>query len=242
MKELLIAITFTLLLMTAILFPGCTQAGSALNGSGKIIDHAVDIADFDSLRVQGAFNLEIAQAASFKVTLSTDDNLISRILFSREDKTLKMKIEAPATFFPTSLKIKIAMPQIHNLNLSGGAKATISGFQSTPNFNLVSVGASSLNGNLEADATNFYLSGGSQVSLQGKAKTLDLDADGASKINLGDFVLTNADVKLGGASSAIVNVSGELDVVLKDAAKIYYSGNPLIRNTSITGDSSMIHQ
>jgi hypothetical protein len=242
MTKIWLSITSTLLLMTAFLFPGCTQAGSALNGSGKIIDHDIDIADFDSLQIQGLFNLEISQAASFKVTLSTDDNLISRIQFSRNDKTLKTKIEAPATFFPTSLKLKVAMPNILNLNITGGTKATISGFQSLPNFNLVSVGASSLNGKLEADSTNFYLSGGSQVSLQGQAKTLDIDADGASKISLGDFVTSSADVKLGGASSAIVNVSGELDVILKDASKIYYFGNPLIRNTSITGDSSMIHQ
>jgi hypothetical protein len=242
MKKAMAAIALTCLLTLAILFPGCTQAGSALNGSGKIIDHDVDIADFDSLQIQGEFSLEIVQSKSFQVTLSTDDNLISRVLFSLDDETLKIKIEAPATFFPTSLKIKIAMPTISNLNLSDGARAMISGFQALPRFNLVLVGASSLSGNLEADATNFYLSGGSQVSLQGQAKVLELDSAGASKLNMGDFVLGSANVKLRDASTGVLNVNGELDIVLTGASKIYYLGNPLIRNTSITGDSSMIHQ
>lgn len=241
MKKALYAITLIILLTLAIYIPGCTQAGSALNGSGKIIDQDVNIADFDSLEVQGPFDLEIVHSATYLVSLSTDDNLISRVLFSRDDKTLKINIEAPATFFPTSLKIKIGMPEILGLNLSAGAKATISGFQSISTFNLVLARSSSLSGNLEADSTNFYLSGGSQVNLRGKADMLELDATGASKLDLSKFILSGANVKLREASTASLNVNGELNVVLKEASKIYYTGNALIRNTSITGDSSMIH-
>lgn len=242
MRKAFSKIILVSLVTLALLFPGCTRAGSALNGSGKIIDQDAKVADFDSLNVQGAFNLEITQAESFKVTIITDENLVSRILISRTDKTLKIKIEAPATFFPTSLKLKIAMPQILELNLSGGAKASLAGFKSTSNFNLVLKDASFLSGNLEAGATNFYLSDASQVILQGKATTLELESAGAGKLDLGDFVLTSANVRLREASIAVLNVNGEFDVVLKDASKIYYLGNPLISNTSITGDSTMIHQ
>ncbi len=242
MKKVICAITLFTLLTLTVLLPGCMQTGSALNGSGKIKDQDIELDDFDSIQVQGPFNLEIIQSASFKITLSTDDNLISRVQFSHSDKTLKVKIEAPATFFPTSLKISIAMPRIHSVNLSDGAKATIPEFNSVPNFNLVLTGGSSLNGNVEAEAANFYLSGGSQIILQGNAKKLVLDSAGASRLNLGDFILVDADVKLREASAAILNINGELNVVLKDASKIYYLGNPLITNTSITGDSSMIGQ
>ena len=235
-------IILTILLTAAMILPGCTRVGSSLNGSGKIIDKDVDIADFENVEVNGTFNLEIIQSASFQVTLSTDENLISRVSFSLNGKTLKIKIEAPATFFPTSLKIKIGMPQIHNLNLAGEAKASISGFKSLSRFNLNLTDASILTGNLEAEATNFYLSKGSQLNLQGKAKSLELDSAGASKLELGDFILASADVKLREASTATLHVNGEFDVILKDASKIIYLGNPLITNTSITADSTMTHK
>ena len=242
LKKLLTAAALLTLLISAFLLPACTQAGSALNGSGKIIDRNIDITDFDGVQAQGDFNVEITDADSYQVTVSTDENLISRVLFSKEDKTLVIKIEAPATFFPTILKITIAMPQLNSLNLMDKAKATVNIYKSIPRFDLVMDGESYINGDLNADLTNFYLSGHSQMSLIGESQKLQLKVAGGSKLDLSKFLLSGADVELREGSSAILNVDGDLNVVLKDASKIYYLGNPLIKNTSITGDSSMIHQ
>ncbi len=241
-KRALKLLALPVLLILALLPTACTQAGSALNGSGKIIDQNVDIADFDSLEAQGVFDLYISNSDAFRVTLSIDDNLVNRVLFSLDGKTLKMKIEAPAAFFPTTLKVKITLPQLKSLNLDAAAKATLSILESIHSFNLVLAGGSLLNGDLAADLTNFYLSGQSQVSLKGESKMLELDAAGGSHLDLGNFLLSEANVRLREASTALLNVDGDLNVVLKDASKIIYLGNPLIKNTSITGDSSMIHQ
>lgn len=200
------------------------------------------MAGFDSVEAQGKLNLAISESDSFQITISTDDNLINRVLFTREDNILKIQIEAPAAFFPTSLKIKIGMPQIKNLNLANEASATIAVNKSVSSFNLVLTGSSIVDGYLEAESTNFYVSGNSQVNLKGKSKMLELDVAGASKLNLSNFLLSGANVKLREASIAVLNVNGDLNIVLKEASKIYYLGNPLIKNTSITGDSSMIRQ
>jgi hypothetical protein len=242
MKKVPVLLILPLLLILAVLPEGCTQAGSALNGSGKIIDRNIDISDFDSIEARGIFEIEINNSDSFQVTLSTDDNLINRVLLSVDGKTLLMKIEAAASFFPTTLKVKIASPQLKSINLDEKAKATVSISESVHSFNLILTGGSSLEGSLAADLTNFYLSGQSRMSLQGKSKMLELDTAGASQLDLSDFLLSSANVKLRETSTAWLNVTGDLNVVLKDASKIIYLGNPLIKNTSITGDSSMIHQ
>ena len=242
LKKWFAPVSLTVLLILAIVLPGCAQAGSAINGSGKIIDRNIDLAGFDSVEAQGKLNLAISESDSFQITISTDDNLINRVLFTREDNILKIQIEAPAAFFPTSLKIKIGMPQIKNLNLANEASANISVNKPISSFNLVLTGSSIVDGYLEAESTNFYISGNSQVNLKGKSKMLELDVAGASKLNLSDFLLSGANVKLREASIAVLNVNGDLNIVLKEASKIYYLGNPLIKNTSITGDSSMIRQ
>jgi hypothetical protein len=242
LKKWFAPLSLLLLLILAIVLPGCAQVGSAINGSGKIIDRNIDMAGFDSVEAQGKLNLAISESDSFQITISTDDNLINRVLFTREDNILKIQIEAPAAFFPTSLKIKIGMPQIKNLNLANEASATIAVNKSVSSFNLVLTGSSIVDGYLEAESTNFYVSGNSQVNLKGKSKMLELDVAGASKLNLSNFLLSGANVKLREASIAVLNVNGDLNIVLKEASKIYYLGNPLIKNTSITGDSSMIRQ
>jgi len=241
MNRVLTPLILLMLINLAVLPLGCTQAGSALNGSGKLIDRVVEIADFDSVEAQGIFNLEITDSPSFQVVVSTDDNLINRVLLSLDGKTLILKIEAPATFFPTSLKVKIALPQLKSLNLDDEAMTNISISEAVHSFNLILTGGSALEGYLESDLTNFYLSGQSWMNLQGKSKTLELDVAGGSQLDLSNFLLSGANVKLREASSAFLNVNGDLNVVLEDASKIIYLGNPLIKNTSITGDSSMVH-
>ena len=190
------------------------------------------------MALQGPFNLEIVQSDSFRVTLSTDDNLISRILISPQGEVIKFSIEAPANFFPTSLKVKVAMPRIYSLNLSGGAVATIPGFKSIFNFSLNMAG-STLSGLLDAGDSDFQVSDNSQVNLKGSAIRLDLNASGASKLNLAEFALTGAGVDLKEGSEATLNVNGRFDVRLEGASKLYYLGNPTFSDTSISGGSFM---
>jgi hypothetical protein len=212
-----------------------------MNGSGNIIDQNLKVIDFNSINVLGPFTMEISRADSYQVTLSTDDNLINRLQISLERRTLKVRIEAPATFFPTSLKIRITMPDITSLNLSEGAKASFTGFKAVSDFTLFLSDDSVVIGDLDAIITRFHLSKSSQVSLTGSAMRMELECAG-SKLDLEKFSLITAQVKLEEASEAVLDVAGRFDVVLNGASKIYYLGNPLFSNTSISGGSSMIHK
>jgi hypothetical protein len=224
--------------------PGCSRAVSSVNGSGKVIDQEIEVADFDSINAQGEFILDIVQSDTVSVILSTDDNLMSRIKLVRERKTLKISIEAPANFFPTSLKIKIFMPQITGINLSGGAKATVSGFKSDEVFSLFLADKGNLKGSLEAGEVNLHLSDASTLALTGSAAELNLTALKDSKLDLKDFSLKQASVKLEEASEAIVNINGRIDLELRGKSKVFFLGNPVFTNTFIADGStvSMIQQ
>lgn len=219
--------------------PACAKAGSSINGSGKIVDQPIDVANFDSINAQGAFQIKLAQAGLFHVTLSTDDNLFNRVVIVLDHKTLKLSIEAPSTFFPTSLTITIAMPQLVGLNLSGGAGADLSGFKSQSPFALVLADKGTLDGDIEAGSVNFNLSGASAVVLKGSATNMVLSAVNSSKLDLSDFALLTAKVNLDQASEAIVNVSGQFDVNLNNKSKIFFLGNPVFTNTIVANGSSM---
>jgi hypothetical protein len=241
-KKLLLTVAVAISLTITAAFPGCTGVGSSMNGSGKVKDQDLKFTDFNTINVHGPFELEIVRDSSFKAVLSTDDNLIGRVRGSLDRKTLMLSIEAPATFYPTKLKVSISMPDISGLSLSDAAKATMSGFNSFNDFNLYLNKGSNLNGAIEADDMTINLSGASQAAMAGKSRTLDLQCSAGSKLDMGDFQVTRAQVKLKEASEATLNVSGELDVVMSDASKIYYLGNPLISDTSISGGSTMIRK
>ncbi|MCR4392848.1 MAG: DUF2807 domain-containing protein [Dehalococcoidales bacterium] len=240
MKKTFAAILATVIaLFMLVILAGCQRAGSSMTGNGKIVDQTIKATDFTSINIRGAFNAEILQSDNFAVIVSTDENLLNRIIVSTEGETLNFKIEAPANFFPTSLKIRIMLPRIYRLTLSEKAHAAISGFQSTFNFRLNMDGESELTGDLEAGICDFTVSGASKLNLKGKALELKLLASGKSKMDLKQFEVKKARVTFKESSEATMNINGRIDVSLADASKIYYVGEPVIYDANISGGSIM---
>jgi hypothetical protein len=239
MSKIIAALLLALVLVGAGFLPGCAKAGSAINGSGKIIDQNIDVKDFNAINAQGAFRLKISQAEQFRVTLSTDDNLLNRVVIVLDRKTLRLSIEAPSSFFPTSLTISLEMPQLTALNFSGGAGGTITGFSSQTPFSLILADKGTLEGDLAASSVNFSLAGASTTVLRGGATNMELTATDSSKLDLSAFNLFKAKVNLDQKTEAIVNVVGPFDVTLNHESNIFFLGNPVFINTSVANGSSM---
>jgi hypothetical protein len=89
---------------------------------------------------------------------------------------------------------------------------------------------------------DFVLSGASRVALNGSASDLMLSAWGASKAEMEDLKLQNADINLKGASEATINVQGRLAIDLSSGSRLTYTGNPAINAISVTGASSINHK
>src|ERR1039458_3457586 len=109
MKLKFAGILLSAFLLTLLALSGCDRAGSSMNGSGTLIDQDVKLSDFTGVNVTGPFNADLVQTDSFQVIVNTDENLISRVETSLDDGILTVAIKAPATFFPSSLRIKIGM-------------------------------------------------------------------------------------------------------------------------------------
>jgi hypothetical protein len=239
MKNVIVSVLILSLMAGTAFFSSCNRIGSVMNGSGNIVENPIRVADFTDVNIAGPFSIEVIHSESFNVILSTDENLVDRVLVSLEDRTLKLKIQAPASFFPTSLKVRISMPKINNLILTDEATASLSGFPLIAGFNLVLKNTSSLNGYLEAENIYFDISGGSQVNLQGQGQKLQLQCTGQSEVDLTDLVLKSANVRVIEASQATLNINGRFDVAMEGASKIFYLGNPIFYNTSVSGGSTM---
>jgi hypothetical protein len=242
MKKMFIPLFLLVALSACTVSAGCSRVGSSLNGSGKIIDREIEVAGFTEIYVEGPFTVEIVRAAEYAVTLSVDDNMISRVLISKKDQVLNLSIQAPATFFPTTLKVKISMPEIYGLTLSGSARAGISEFKSASDFTLMLTDNSMLGGYIELSNASFDISKNSDVILKGKARHLELNAAETSRLDLAEFSLASAEIKLRNLSEATLNVTETLDVDLSGMSKLYYIGNPVISHSSVSGNSIMKQQ
>jgi hypothetical protein len=258
MKKAIVAVLLGTLLMSGLL-AGCVREG--VPGSGDLTTQEFNFSDFTRVEVGSAFQVEIVQADSYRVSVTADDNLFEYIQVSKQGETLKIGLKLlPLRPLFTTLRAEISMPQIYDLDLSGATKGTVSGFSSTENLDIELSGASSLNlvemsaGDVEFELSGasrvsgditaggdarIDLSGASSVQLQGSASDLIINASGASRAALDNFPVANADVELSGASGATVNLDGRLDADLSGASRLSYIGEPNMGDINTSSGSSV---
>jgi hypothetical protein len=189
-----------------------------LKGSGNTAVEKRDLSGFTKIDAGGAFVIEIVAQKDFSVEVEADDNLLQHIETRVDGQTLE--ISTNKRFSTKSpLRIRIAAPNIDELEISGASKVNLSGAR---------------NETLKVDA-----SGASKIKLEGETKDLHVELSGASKLEAEGLKAINSNIDASGASSAEVSVTGDLTVDLSGASKVIYSGDPANLEKSTSGASSV---
>jgi hypothetical protein len=76
----------------------------------------------------------------------------------------------------------------------------------------------------------------------GSADDVTLGLSGASSARLAAFPVAVAAVHLSGASSADIEVSDKLDIVISGVSRLVYSGNPMLGAINVSGGSTLHHR
>jgi hypothetical protein len=100
-------------------------------------------------------------------------------------------------------------------------------------------GASKLSGELRAETGDIHVVGASRIGLRGDMEDAQIDVAGASRLDMDDFTVRNAGIKLAGASRCRVNVAGKMDAELLGASRLVYGGSPVIGNIRAMGASHL---
>ena len=210
-----------------------------ITGSGNLTTEDFNLSDFTKVEAHSGFQLELVESSTFSVEVTADDNVMDYIDVSKSGDTLKIKPQWNRSFHSVTLRAKITMPDLYEIQLSGGSRASISGFSSSHDLSVGLSGGSSVTGDITAGDADFDLSGGSQVALSGSADNLDVNGSGDSQLELESFTVNNADVNLSGGGRATVNVNGTLDVNLSGGSKVIYIGEPTMGDIDLSGDSTI---
>jgi hypothetical protein len=245
--------------VAALVGAGC--GGSAV-GSENPVTKQYDFKDFTQVEVESAFQVQITRGDTFKVEVTVDDRLVDRLSVEQNGATVKIAMTGGIDFGRSTRKAVVVVPSLEGVGLSGASRGEVSGFESEKNFEATVSGASTLvlAGFAVADASfdlsgaskatgrmttrnmSLRATGASQVQLEGSGEDARLEAAGASKLKLDQFVVATADVALSGASTASVNVSRRMDVDLTGASRLTYTGDAVIGRLSTSGASQIKHQ
>jgi len=260
MKRAVIVMALISVLMSAVMFAGCSLSG-VITASGPVVSRDYDITDFTGIEAGSTFEVEVVPSNSYNITISANENLFDYLDVSKSGTTLRLGLKNAVNAFnfgPKTLKAKIAMPELWGLNLSGASRATALGFKSTHDFRLgisgasrfdmdletgkfVSdlSGASRVTGSLKAGDSIIQLSGASEMEIQGSSGNTVIEVSGGSVAALSNFRVKDADVNISGGSRTSAIIDGKLDVNLSGGSTLEYAGNPTTGKIEVTGGSTL---
>ncbi len=178
---------------------------SGVRGSGNVVTEDRGLSGFNSVKVGGAFSVEIVSQREFAVSVEADDNLLPMVRTEVEDGVLKIWSEGSIRSSGRML-VRVSAPDIERVVSSGATKVTIEAIN---------------NSAFEIDT-----SGASKVTMSGVTGELKIGVSGAAKIDAESLSAKQAVVGVSGAGKIVVNVSESLEAKVSGAGSIRYAGSP----------------
>jgi len=203
-----LAVVLTLLAVVTI---GCKHGmNPGVKGSGKRETQKRDVQGFTSISSQGAFNIEVVAQKSQSVEIEGDDNILPLITTEVSNNVLRIK-STKGFSVSEPVAIRIAVPDLAGLNVSGAGKIEIAG--------------------LKNDKFEIDCDGAPTIKVSGVTKVIDIDTNGAAKIDTHNLHASKGVVDSKGVSKIDVDVKDELDVTISGPSTVTYEGDPTINKT-----------
>ena len=138
-----ILIVCLIIIMTVGLLLGCTRVSlDAENGFTTTRNY--DFTDFTSIEIGYAFELEVIPADTYSISINASESTFDRIEVTKTGNKLEIGMDTLFFHFHRSPRVKITMPELRGLYLSGASEGNVTGFRSSDNFDLTLSGASEL--------------------------------------------------------------------------------------------------
>lgn len=193
--------------------------------------------NFNDIEAEGWFDIEIVQGDQFRVQKIGPENVTKYVELDQWDNVLHISMEHQFLNQGNKPRIIITMPELHKVKFSGANNCKVGKFAGNE-LTIEMNGASKAVMDVQYDKVNSNLSGVSRLDLRGNATTLTCDMSGATHFNGQNFTADVVKVDISGACETILGPAKSIDGSASGAAKIEYSGSPVI-HVSTSGVSKL---
>ena len=200
-----------LLVVVPLVALGCHhRMRSEIQGSGKREVQKRQISPFTSIDTQGAFNIIVTLQKDVSLEVEGDDNVLNYVTAEVGNNVLRLSnsknysVNEPVTF-------KISVPNLESLSVSGAGEIEIKGMN---------------NEKFEIDSN-----GAPTITVSGTTKVLDIDTNGAGRIDTHNLRASRGVVDSKGVSKVEVDVEDQLDVTVSGPSSVIYKGDPVVNKT-----------
>lgn len=203
--------------------------------SDNDLSQKFEFRNFTDVKVSSSFVVSIEQGDAYSMEISGPAELFEGIEVAQDGQEVEIGYEKKRKNFGTNLlKVKIIMPELESLDLSGAIKANINGFKNE-SLQIDISGASSCDLNAEINNLKVDISGAGNLNLEGKGDLMVINLSGASNVKAKAYEVKRLNLNMSGAGAAQVYASEQLDVEVSGVGSVKYAGNPKVLNKKLSG-------
>ena len=199
----------TMVIGVASMAAGCHRLNQ-ISGSGNRQTQKREVASFNSISTEGAFEITVVCQQPLSLEIEGDDNILPLVGTDVSNNVLHIK-NTSGYSVSKPIKLKIAVPDLESLSVNGAGLIEVTGLK---------------NEKFKIDAN-----GAPTIRALGETKLVEIDANGAGKIDTHKLRALRAVVDSKGVSSVDVRAADKLDVTISGPSHVTYEGNPVVNRT-----------
>jgi len=221
------------------IFTSCDK--ETIRVTGEVTRTEVNITEYTGLRVSDAFNVNVTFSDNEEsIIIEANEDIQDRIEVKKDGEDLNIRLKRHTSIRGNAtLNVYITTGNISSFNISGASNITLDNTLSAENLSLQLSGASGFTGELIVDNLELDASGASDLDIYGTAGLFNARLAGASNLNDYDLIVSELDVELSGASNSYLSVTEKIDIRASGASTLNYKGDAIVATKDLSGSSEI---
>jgi hypothetical protein len=198
---------------------------------------------FNSIKVTDKVNVVLIQENDFKVRVEGGENLLSSIKTEVLNSTLSISNNNTCDFvrsYDDKIIVYVSAPNFFDINHLGLGDITCQAVLTTDSIYYHIKNSGDLYLNVNNKYVRGDINGNGDIICSGQTIFNLLNARGECHIKCGNLNTQISDFYLMTSGPSYLNVNQTLNIIIKNSGYVYYNGNPVTINKTITGTGKLI--
>lgn len=195
---------------------------------------ARDFSEFDAIELSGAFDATIRHGDAHTVELTGPEDEREKYDVYQSGRTLVIDYEGRRKFDfklkdidAEPVRITVTVTKLQSVEAVGYGRLRLEDLN-TDDLYIDLKGPIRARGVLTSRNITINMTGSAEADFSGTAESLNADIKFASRLDADNLEVTNAEIEASGASTAEVNVTGNLQIEERLGSNVEYRGNPRV--------------
>jgi len=228
------------LIFVIVILTSCEK--ETVNVSGEITRVQVNLKGFTGLKVASTFNAFVTFSdTEEKIIVEANEDIQNLVVVEMKDNNLEIKLKELTNIRGNAtMNVYITTKNIDYYLATGASRITLESELTAESAKIDLSGASFFTGQLNTDNLELEAEGASKIDIFGKTGEFKAELSGGSELLNYDFLVKNLTIALSGASNAQLSVSETIKIDAAGASSLTYEGGALVTEKHLTGASQLI--